>query len=395
MKILVICQYYYPEPFRIQDICEEMVKRGHEVTVVTGLPNYPMGEIYDGYRHGEKRDEIINGVNVHRCFTFGRKTGVIRRFLNYYSYSISSYLYISHIREKFDVVFVNQLSPIMMANAGVKYKRRRNKKMILYCLDLWPESLAVGGIKRASPLYKHYHKVSKKIYNCADTIFISSKLFQNYLSKEFDISPEKIIYLPQFAEEIFIKNDLIKEGDKKQITNFVFAGNIGSAQSVETIIESANILRQRTDIHFHILGDGSSLKGCKSLVEKFALTNVTFYGRKPLKDMVYYYKMADAMLITMVKNPTLSLTLPGKVQSYLAAGKPIIGAIDGEGADLIHRAQCGYCSSAEDSKELALCLLKFTDGNQKKEFSFNAKNYYKHYFSKERFINEFEKILYE
>ena len=119
MKILVVCQYYYPEPFRHPDICEELVKRGHEVTVVTGLPNYPMGEIYKGYQNGEKRDEVLNGVKVHRCYTIGRKQGALYRFLNYYSYALSSTRYIKKIKEEYDVVFVNQLSPVMMANANV------------------------------------------------------------------------------------------------------------------------------------------------------------------------------------------------------------------------------------------------------------------------------------
>ena len=154
MKILVICQYYSPEPFRHSDICEELVKRGHEVTVVTGLPNYPMGKIYDGFRHGKKRDEQINGVKIHRCFIIGRRHGAIFRFLNYYSYAISSHFYVKHLKDDFDVVFVNQLSPVMMAKAGITYKKKHNKKLVLYCLDLWPESLVAGGITRGSFIYK-------------------------------------------------------------------------------------------------------------------------------------------------------------------------------------------------------------------------------------------------
>ena len=144
MKILVICQYYYPEPFRISDICEELVKLGHTVDVVTGIPNYPMGEIYEGYRKGEKRDEIINGVNVHRCFTIGRKHGAFYRFLNYYSYAFSSSQYVKRLNDDYDVLFVNQLSPVMMAKAGIVYKKKHHKKLVLYCLDLWPASLTAG-----------------------------------------------------------------------------------------------------------------------------------------------------------------------------------------------------------------------------------------------------------
>ena len=165
MKILVVCQYYYPEPFRITDICEELVRRGHEVFVVTGLPNYPEGMIYSGYRGKDKRDENINGVRVHRCFTIGRRSGVLFRFLNYYSYAFSSVRYTSKLKEKFDVIFVNQLSPVMMAKAAISYKKKHNTKIVMYCLDLWPESLTVGGIKKGSAIYKFFHKVSAKMYS--------------------------------------------------------------------------------------------------------------------------------------------------------------------------------------------------------------------------------------
>ena len=183
MKILVVCQYYYPEPFRITDMCEELVKRGHIVTVVTGTPNYPMGEIYKGYENGKKKDETINGVRVHRCFTIGRKGGTIKRFLNYYSYAISSSLHTLFMRENYDVVFVNQLSPVMMACAGIVYKKTHHKRLVLYCLDLWPASLCAGGVKDSSIIYKVFQKISAKIYSKADTMELSrnvqSKKTQN------------------------------------------------------------------------------------------------------------------------------------------------------------------------------------------------------------------------
>lgn len=132
MKILVVSQYYYPEPFRVSDICEELVRQGHTVTVLTGLPNYPVGKIYPDYRHGEKRDEIINGVHVYRCFTIGRRSGALWRFANYYSFALSSSWRISKVKSEYDVVFVYQLSPVMMASAAAKYKKKYGKN--LYCI---------------------------------------------------------------------------------------------------------------------------------------------------------------------------------------------------------------------------------------------------------------------
>ena len=204
-KILVICQYYKPEPFRISDICEEMVRRGHEVHVVTGYPNYPEGVLYDGYGKGKHIDEVINGVRVHRCYTIPRKTGTVNRMLNYYSYAISSVAYVLSKKciasdgKSFDTVFCNQLSPVMMAYAAVAYKRKYKVPAIMYCLDLWPESLIAGGIERKSFVYKYFHFVSKNIYKRMDKILITSRMFADYLKKEFGIDKERTRYLPQYA----------------------------------------------------------------------------------------------------------------------------------------------------------------------------------------------------
>ena len=392
MKILVVCQYYKPEPFRISEICEELVKRGNEVTVLTGLPNYPMGEIYEGYRKGKKRDEVINGVSVHRCFTIGRKQGVVHRFLNYYSYAISSTRYAKKIREKFDVVFVNQLSPVMMANAGITYKKRNRVPLILYSLDLWPESLEWGGINRSSPIFKYFHRVSKKIYEQADCVAVTSKLFARYFADEFNIN--QVEYLPQFAEDIF-SSDIVENERTGEDINLVFAGNIGVAQSIVTMIKAADLVKDIGRLKWHIVGDGSELNRLKNLSSSMHMDNVVFHGRKPLEKMPEIYAKADAMLVTMQKSSILSYTLPGKVQTYMAAGKPIIGAIDGETALIIKEAQCGFCSDAEDAEALSENVRRFIASDAKEQMGRNARSYYDRHFSKEKFMEDLDSIFYE
>jgi glycosyltransferase involved in cell wall biosynthesis len=387
MNILVICQYYYPEPFRHPDICEELVKRGRDVTVVTGLPNYPMGEIYEGYGKDEKRDEVINGVKVHRCFTIGRKHGAIYRFLNYYSYAFSSTSYVKKLRSHYDVVFVNQLSPVMMANAAIRYKKKHGTPVVLYCLDLWPESLVAGGISRNSAIYKFFHRISEKIYKQADKILITSRSFSDYFKKEFGIT--KTEHLPQYAEAIFTPEQCRKE--ENGYIDLMFAGNVGTAQSVDTIIKAAKLTRDIKNLRWHIVGDGCELDSLKNMAK--GMDNVIFHGRKPLEEMPKYYAMADAMLVTMQKDPVLSLTLPGKVQTYMAAGKPIIGAIDGETLLVIADAECGICGNAENPEELAENVRKFIDMD-KKEMGINAKSYYDEHFEKTMFIDRLEKALY-
>lgn len=392
-KILVICQYYKPEPFRISDICEEMVNRGHEVHVVTGYPNYPEGVLYEGYGRGMHIDEVIEGVRVHRCYTIPRQTGSIKRLLNYYSYVVSSKLYvlsgkcIASDGKPFDVVFCNQLSPIMMAEAAISYKRKYNVPALIYCLDLWPESLIAGGITRKSIVYKYFHQVSKRIYRQMDKLLITSRLFSGYLREEFGIEKERIEYLPQYAEGIF---NQIPTRKKDGTFNFMFAGNIGAVQSVETVIKTAEILNDEPVI-FHIVGGGTDLERLKSISKK--LNNVVFYGRKPLEEMPEFYAKADAMIVTLTADPILSLTLPGKVQSYMAVGKPIIGAINGETKFVIEEAKCGLCSNAGDAEELAENVKKFIYSNNRSSMGINARKYYEENFQKQFFMDKLEKFF--
>lgn len=383
MKILVICQYYYPEPFRITDICEELVKRGHEVTVVTGAPNYPEGVIYKGYENDEHRDEIINGVQVYRCHIIPRKTGALYRFLNYYSYANSSTRFIKKLPDDFDVVFINQLSPVMMANAGIKYGKMHHKPVILYCLDLWPVSLVAGGIKRDSLIYHHYRKVSGRIYNAVDKILVTSRSFSDYFESEFRIDKDKIGYLPQYAEDIFSD---IPQKEPGEICDLVFAGNIGKAQSVITIVKAAEILKDEP-VHFHIVGSGIELDNLKAYVAEHGLTNITFYGRRPLEEMPKFYAMADAMLLTLEADPVMSMTLPGKLQSYMAAGKPVIAAIDGEARRVIEEAKCGFCGKAEDESAYAKSIMEYIYMRENCCFAESARLFYKTHFEKIGFFS--------
>ena len=389
-RILVVCQYYKPEPFRISDICEEMVRRGHEVQVVTGYPNYPEGVLYDGYGKGKHIDEVINGVKVHRCFMIPRETGMVKRLMNYYSYPLSSS---SFVRSKacvasdgkpFDVVFCNQLSPVMMADAAIAYMKKYKVPVVMYCLDLWPESLIAGGITRTSPIYKFFHHVSKRIYRQMDKILITSRMFSEYLSTEFGVEKERIEYLPQYAEGIF-EQIPTRVGDGT--FHFMFAGNIGAVQSVETVIRAAEKLKDEP-VKFHIVGGGTDLERIQELGK--GLENVVFYGRRPLEEMPDFYSKADAMLVTLAADPVLSLTLPGKVQSYMAVGKPIIGAIDGETKVVIEEAQCGFCGKAESVDELVENIKKFIRSDRREEMGKNARKYYEENFEEKLFMDKLE-----
>lgn len=392
MKILVVCQYYYPEPFRIPDICQAMAEQGHSVTVVTGTPNYPEGVIYPGYENGAHSDEVLNGVTVHRCPIVPRKQGALYRFLNYYSFVFSSGWYLMGLKEDFDVVFVNQLSPVMMAQSAISWARRRKKKCVLYCLDLWPESLLAGGIRKDSLIYRVFLGISRKIYRSADEVLITSMGFREYFREVLGITDKTIRYLPQYAEDMF--GAVTSQEKPTDTVHYLFAGNVGQSQSVETIVEAARLVKDDSRIHIHIVGGGVSLDSCRERAE--GLSNITFHGRRDLSEMPAFYAMADAMLVTLVDDPVLSLTLPGKVQSYMAAGKAVIGAINGETARLVQEADCGSCAKAEDAAGLAR-ILRDGAGNPErlKQQGENARKYYDEHFRKETFIKTLLSVLQE
>lgn len=397
MKILFVCQYFYPEQFRINDICFSLAKQGYDITVLTGLPNYPQGKVLDEYGWFRKRREQINGVKIIRASLFGRGKSKIRLTLNYCSFAFFAAIKAFFIKEKFDAIFVYQLSPVTMALPAIVYKWRTGCKMVLYCNDLWPESVQAVGIKRDSLIFRFAYFLSRWIYLKADKIAISSRLFAKYFTDVLMIKGTQV-YLPAYAEGIFydIKND-DSEKEKGQL-NLLFAGNIGKMQSVETIIKAAYKLKDEQNIIFHIVGDGSSLTDCRKLVEQFGLeSKVKFYGQRPLAEMPDFYNMADAFLVTLSANEIVSYTLPNKVQSYMAAGKPILGAIDGETRNVIEEAGCGLCCEAENYEGLAKVIKQFASYDKVQYILYGEKGreYYNSYFAKEAFFTRFIKILEE
>lgn len=394
MKILVVCQHYWPEPYPLVDLCEELAKRGHFVHVVTGVPNYPMGYIYDEYKHGKNRRQEHNRVKITRTFTIGRRKNAVFRLLNYVSYSISSTIYILSLKEEYDVVFMNQTSPVMMAKAGVVYAKKWKKKGLLYCMDLWPASLTAGGIKETSLLYKVFAYISERIYEKADKILITSQMFRDYFKDQFEIADKKIEYLPQYAGTQFA--NVKPKAETKGRKDFVFAGNVGAAQSLNTILYAAEKIKKSEpgeEIFWHIVGDGSELEHLKQLACDMELSNVIFHGRKPTEEMPAYYEMADAMIVSLIKDEFISLTLPGKVQTYMAAGKPILASADGEIPIVIKESGCGFCAPAEDTDRFVQIVRDYLNCEDKAGLGRNAKEYYDQHFARSGFMDRMEMYL--
>ncbi len=398
MRILATCQYGWPEPYPSLYPMDEMVKRGHYVYAVTGTPNYPMGDIYPEYKNKKNITEYHNGVCISHVPVIPRKHDSIHRFLNYHSYPITAKRKLLSLKEEFDVVFANQSSPVMMVSPAIEYAKRKHKKVVMYCMDLWPASLCVGGVKKNSLLYKFYWNLSNKVYKNVDVILVTSRMFKDYFVSEFGIPEERIKYLPQYALSNF--ND-ITQYESKQTTDFVFAGNVGAAQNLEVVLRSALIIQnENIDDHgkrimFHIIGNGQALDSLQKYSKDNNINNVVFHGRKPSEEMPKYYSMADAMIVTMLPDPFVSLTLPAKVQSYMASGKPILASANGEIEKVITEASCGFCATADNERAFVNAIQDFIDSDKRIEMGNNGKNYYQNNFAVEIVMDKLENILLE
>lgn len=384
MKILLVTQYYWPENSRVTDIAESLYREGNNVTVLTGLPNYPQGYIYEGYKHGENRKQIHNGVNIIRAKLIERRHNTFHRLLNYYSFPHYANKLVNKLDKDFDVVLAMEESPIMLVKPAIKYAKKYNKRVVMYEMDLWPESLLAGGIKKDSFIYNHYKKVSAKIYSQMDKILVSTKEHIDYIKALPNCSNLDIDYLPQYAESIFEESNY--ETIDNGVIDLMFAGNIGKAQSIDTIIKAANLLKDDKRFMFHIVGDGSELENCKKLANELKCNNVKFYGSMPLSEMPKMYALADAMLVTLEDKSYANMTIPGKVQSYMAAGKPIIGAVNGACANFIKENNIGLVCNAGDCESLA-CLIKHFDSEKMTSIKNRCRSTYLLSYSKEIFIS--------
>ncbi len=394
MRVLVICQYYYPENFQITPICEQLATDGYEVTVLTGLPNYPKGIVPEEYRDGKKRDEVINGVHVIRCNEVGRRKGAVYLALNYVSFLASSMRKVRGLDGNYDIVFTYQLSPILMGYPGWWYAKKHKKPFLLYCCDLWPESIKLYVKSEKGLLFRIAHRVSKTIYNSADCVAVQSDSFRGYLHKMNGVPYEKLEYMPAFASEEYLKEDYTARHDDK--VNFVFLGNIGIAQDLFHTLDAFRIAAAKMDnIRLHIVGDGVCLEELRAKAKSQKLEDkIVFYGRHPAEEMPKFYHMADACLVTLQGGSAIGHTLPLKVQGYMVAGKPVIGMIDGSAKKVIKESDCGLCVDAGDVEGLADILCEFA-GNMEKYAACGEKGrrYFIENFSKDIFMQRIERKL--
>jgi colanic acid biosynthesis glycosyl transferase WcaI len=364
MNILVITQYFWPENFRINDLTEGLEQSGHKVTVLTGKPNYPSGRFYNGYGFFSKPRETYKGITVIRAPLLPRgRAGSFRLVLNYFSFAFAAAITgLISCRDKYDVIFVYAPSPITVALPALAMRWFRGVPVMLWVQDLWPESVsATGAVRSAWPL-RLIGRMVRYIYKRSDRILVQSEAFRPSIER-FGVKTERISYLPNSAEALFkpvvLPHDAAERAQVPSGFCIMYAGNIGAAQSFETILAAAERLKSYPDIHWVVLGDGRVAQWVRvQIVERGLTGSVHLLGRHPMEAMPRYFSLADAMLVTLKDEPIFGLTIPGRVQSYLACGRPIVAGINGEGARVVKEAGAGLTAAAEDSEGLANAVLR-------------------------------------
>ncbi len=360
MRLLIVSQYFWPEEFRVNDLVVGLVQRGHEVTVLTGQPNYPEGRIYENYRNDPAAFDEYAGARIVRTPVIPRgKSGAVRLVLNYLSFALtSSTLGVWRLRKHaFDAALVFQTSPITAALPALVVKRTKGVPVLLWVQDLWPDTLAAIGVIRSPFLLRPVGFMVRVIYRNCDRILVQSRAFEERVRHHAG-SDMPVDYLPNWFEPIFssgLADTAAPEVESFSSTfNVMFAGNLGEAQDLPTVLEAARLCRDIPDLRWLVVGDGRVRPAMEAFVERMGLSEqVVFLGRHPSTQMPAFFKGADALLVSLKAEPIWSMTIPSKVQSYMAAGRPVVGMIDGEGARVITESGGGLASPAGDAAALA------------------------------------------
>lgn len=362
MRILLVSQYFHPENFKSNDMAFELARRGYDVTVLTGLPNYPGGKIYDGYGMFRRRVETVNGVKIIRVFVVPRgRGGGLRLALNYYSYVLTASVraFFLAMHRRFDAVIVHETSPITQGYPALIVRKMQSIPLYFWVLDLWPESLeSAGGIHNKRVL-DYFARVTRRMYDNSHRILISSKGFRSSIVAKGDYG-SRIEYFPNWAEDMFAAGRSVKRPDCLPQEGFIvmFAGNIGEAQDFESVMNAALLLRDE-DVKLVLVGDGRRKEYVDRFIAEHELENTVFaLGRHPLESMPAFFAAADVMMLSLKDEPIFSLTVPAKLQSYMAAGKPVVVMASGEARRLVAEAECGLSVNAGDAEGLAEIIRK-------------------------------------
>jgi colanic acid biosynthesis glycosyl transferase WcaI len=400
MNILIVTQYFWPESFRINDLALGLKEKGHTITILTGIPNYPGGRFFPNYGIFKKWKDDYHGIKVIRVPIIPRgNSGTIALILNYLSFTLcASFLAPLLCPGKFDLIFFS-LSPVAEGVPALVLKKIKAARVLFWVQDLWPESLSATGAIRSRWMLNKVEKLVRFIYRRCDLILVQSRAFISPIEK-LGVDSSRIVYFPNSAEELYQPIDI--ELDAHERTAFprgfcvLFAGNIGVAQDFPSILEAAARLKEYSDIHWIIIGDGRMEPWVREQVRERDLTKtVHLLGRHPATTMPRYFSLADVLLVSLKKNPIFAYTIPAKIQSYLASAKPIIAALDGEGARIVAEAGAGLTCPAESPRELSEAVLSLYQMPelQRRSMGARGRHYFESHFERAMLVNRLDSLM--
>ncbi len=400
LKVLVVSQYFWPETFRVNEIVSELVARGHQVTVLTGRPNYPEGVVHAAFQQAPDRFSHYAGADVLRLPLRPRGNGSIRLLLNYWSFVFwGCILGPWKLRgRRFDAIFVFETSPITSALPAILLKWIKRAPLSMWVLDLWPDTLKAVGIVKSDRALRAVGALCKFIYRHCDLILGQSRAFVEPI-RRWAGSPAKFRYFPAWSEEVFdaaisaAAEPAPELAAHRDCFNIVFAGNIGEAQDFPSVLKAAALTRHRPDIRWLIVGDGRAAPQVREDIQRLRLSSTVFMlGRYPVERMPSFFAGSDALLVPLKDEPIFAMTIPGKVQSYLAAGKPLLGMLDGEGARVIQESGAGLVAKSGDSEALArqAVVLADLDPERRAAMGRNGQQYCRAHFNRAALIDQLE-----
>lgn len=366
MRLLVVTQYFWPENFRINDLVSELARRGHQITVLTGQPNYPDGQIFPEFLAKRKAFSSYDGVEIIRVPMISRGKGGLRLIMNYFSFALNATLFgLWQLRNrKFDAIFSFEPSPITVALPAIALRAQKKIPFTFWILDLWPETLQAIGVVRSKKLLNIVGKLVSFIYKRCDLILAQSKSFIPQI-EYYAGSSSRIEYYPSWSEQLFNLSDMLPAPEIKaeaDVFNIMFAGNIGDAQDFPAILAAAELLKEHNRIRWLIVGDGRLAQWVTDEINHRNLQeHVLMLGRHSVERMPSFFKHADALLVTLKNEPIFDMTIPGKLQAYLAAGLPIVAMLNGEGAAIVKQSNAGVTCPAGNYQKLASTILTLSE----------------------------------